>query len=288
MLVLLVGRHINTIIRYSSVKNAGTMNYINGILDFLKHGPRSRGGPTFSVVQNASGSSVDCRPWPRPDPDVRLRLSDNNTVRIFGYPNEEDLPRDMWIPLPGFGNIGPPLLYLRTVVPAYVNYIMGEGWRSWLRDDHHTSDAHIFHDGQVILRPSITKTIGQESREDLEALERYHCLRMRRCGAFALRSEVDIIQEETAWKRWPEYLFGWPASGGVWVLRDDPAEDLRVNLVPDFAMIDQMHCLFLLAYKAIMQQSGMNELCRILEEAGGQFYPSIEDCPEVKKLGLLY
>jgi hypothetical protein len=86
---------------------------------------------------------------------------------------------------------------------------------------------------------------------------------MRRCGAVAVRSEVDIIFEETGGEHRQKHLFGWPPSGGVWILRSYP--------------IDYLH-----------QQSDMDELCRLLKEAGGQFYSNIEDCPEVKKLKLLH
>jgi hypothetical protein len=109
---------------------------------------------------------------------------------------------------------------------------------------------------------------------------------MRRCGAVAVRSEVDIIFEETGGARWPDHLFGWPANGGVWILRDDPAEDLREDLIPETAMTDSMQARFLSASKAIREQSDMDELCRVLGEARGQFYTNIEDCPEVKKLKL--
>ena len=193
----------------------------------------------------------------------------------------------MSIPFVGMGNGGPPLLYLRSNIPAYVSYIMGEDWRSKLRDDHYTNDAKIFHDGEVILRPSTTTSPSEESQEDLEALERAHCLRMRRCGAVAVRSEIDIIFEETGYARWPDHLFGWPANGGVWILRDDPAEELRVNIMQKTARTEEIQDRFMLASKAIRQQSDMDELCRVLQEAGGQFYTNIEDCPEVNKLSLL-
>ena len=239
------------------------MNYFTGILSFLERGPRSNRGLTLPAVQNDTTSqSASCRGWSIPDPDVHLRLSDNRTVRIFGYPNEEDIPPEMEIPFVNIGNGGSPLLYLRGDIPAHVSYIMGEDWRSRLRDDHHTSNTHIFCDGEVILRPSTTTSPSQESQEDLEASERAHCLRMRRCGAVAVRSEVDIIFEETGGEHRPNHLFGWPASGGVWILRSCPIDHLR-------------------------QQSDMDELCRLLKEAGGQFYSNIEDCPEVKKLRLL-
>jgi hypothetical protein len=153
------------------------MNCFTGILSFLEHDPRSNRGRTLPAVENNTISqSASCHGWSRADPDVRLRLSDTKTVRVFGYPNEEDIPPEMEIPFVNMGNGGSPLLYLRDDVPAYVSYIMGEDWRSRLRDDHHTSNARIFHDGEVILQPSTTTSPSQESQEDLEASERAHCL----------------------------------------------------------------------------------------------------------------
>ena len=261
------------------------MNYIARILSFVEHGPRWNSGPTLSDVENGMTSS--CHGWSWPDPDVHLRVSDNTTVRIFGYPNQEAIPPEMWVPLPHFGNSGPPLLYLRGDVPAYVNYIMGEDWRSRLRGDYHTNNAHMFHDGEVILRPSTTTSSSQESQEDLEASERAHCLRMRRCGAVAVRSEVDVIFEETGGQKWLDHLFGWPAAGGVWILRSYPMETVRQDYILETTVMDQMSELVAFAREAIRQQSDMGGLCRVLKEAGAQFYSNIEDCTEVKKLRLL-
>lgn len=259
------------------------MEYIIAMLDFLKHGPRSNIGVTSADVENCP--STDCRPWSRPDHNFRLRVSDNKAVRIFGYPNREDIAPGTRIALQGFGNSGPPILYLRGDVPAYVSYIMGNDWRTRLRGDHYTNSAYIFHNGQVILQPSAANSPSQEPQEDLEALERYHCLRMRRCGAVGARSEVDIMFEETGMDRWLEHLFGWPTKGGVWILRSYSTEDLEENsgCTP---MMEEMNSRLLSASEAIKQQTDINELCSILKEAGGQFYSNIEDCLEVNKLGL--
>lgn len=232
------------------------MEHITGILNFLER------GLTSPPVQNdLTSQSADCRGWSVPDSEVRLRLSADGTIRVFGYPNKEDIPTAMEVPFVHMGNGGPPLLYLKGDVPAYVSYIMGEDWRSGLIHDHHTSNKRKFNDGKVILRRSSTPSTSQESQEDLEASERAHCLRMRRCGAVAVRSETDIIFEETGVDNRPYHVFGWPSKGGVWMLRSSP-EQLR-------------------------QQSDMDKLCQLLKEAGGQFYSNIEDCFEVKKLGLL-
>ena len=208
-------------------------------------------------------------------------------MRIFGYPNEEDLPPGMWIPLTNLGNGGPPLLYLRGDAPAYVSYIMGDNWRSRLREDHQTSDVHIFHDGEVILRPSATTLPLQESQEDFEASERAHCIRMRRCGAVAVRSETDVIFEETGAEALPYQLFGWPASSGVWILRSYPTEHSQQNTVLPATALDEMQERLALASEALRQQSDMEGVCRVLKNAGGHFYSRIENCPEVVKLRLL-
>ncbi|KAK4548581.1 hypothetical protein LTR36_009491 [Oleoguttula mirabilis] len=144
--------------------------------------PGLRGG----IGNRRPNQAADCRGWTRPDDAVRLRLSDDRIVRIFGHRAEDDLRLDqIQIPLRHFGNTGRPLLYMRGDVPAYVRYVMGDDWHCLLRLDHHTHEGRIFRDGEVILRPDATKggaaTDGNAGAAHVpveEENERAHSLRV--------------------------------------------------------------------------------------------------------------
>nr|POF17947.1 hypothetical protein CFP56_13358 [Quercus suber] len=222
-----------------------------------------------------------CPPWTRPEPGVRLRLTNDTTIRIFGFPRKGSIPSGMFIPFVNIGSNGPPLLHLRGRVPAHVNYIMGDDWRSQLRPDQ-ASETRIFHGGEVILRPTAP------GDEDLDAEEQAHCLRMLRCGAFVARAEPDIISIESHGPPELKQLFGWPANGGVWILRSLPIDFPRDGRSEQEELEAEAMMMHLdEVAEEIKQQADMEGVCRILEEAGGQFYEDMEKCPEVVKLGLL-
>ena len=231
---------------------------------------------------NASQRSASCSGWSKPDPLVRLRLSGNNTVRIFGFP-QQDLPDALEIPLENFGTSGyTPLLYLRADVPAHISYIMGSDWRDNLRDDHQTDSRRMWHDGEVILRPGAslprkTRNMELAPNEELASEEQAHCVRMLRCGAKAILSEVDSdVSERTicGLPDFPEQIFGWPSTGGVWILR---------KLSPDNPMPLVEYGEF---RRSLSEYTDMDALCRALQDAGGEYYEAIEDCPEAVQLGL--
>jgi hypothetical protein len=123
--------------------------------------------------------------------------------------------------------------------------------------------------GDVVLRPAFSgnsdDTCHSAADDDpaVQAEERAHSLRMRRCGAVAIFSENDIGDYETGWLYPPakhSYLFGWPKSGGVWVLRA-PLGDPR--------------------------QEDMEDVCRVLEESGAQFHVLTENYPEAVEFNLV-
>ncbi|KAF2716097.1 hypothetical protein K431DRAFT_350583 [Polychaeton citri CBS 116435] len=235
---------------------------------------------------NVSMTTASCRGWSGPDPAVRLRRQDNSVVRIFGFPEEGNLLPGFIVPPIGMGNGLEPMLHLRGAVPAYVDYIMGYDWQSRLRD-YQIADGHTFKNGKVILR--------EDGEDERGSDERNHCLRMRRCGAFGIRSEVDIILDETNGRFGPRhgYAFGWPAEGGVWVLRQLPAWADELDSAPigshleEDAAMDEMQQRFSIATSSFKEQDDMEGICRVIEEAGGRFYLNIGDCPEAVELGLL-
>lgn len=162
---------------------------------------------------------------------------------------------------------------------------MGNDWRSRLRDNHGATTGRGSQDWKVILRQE------DERRTD----EREHCLRMRRCGATGVRSEVDIIHTDGEGPRrgpCPDYqqIFGWPATGGVWILRG-LADELSLPPIPfgayDFAADDVIQERFWNAYRA----SGNNVIWKgfavSLNKPVEEFYPNIEDRFEAVHFRLL-
>lgn len=247
---------------------------------------------TTCVETKNKPATASCSGWSRPDPAVRLRLTDDNTARIFGFP-PDGLPTGVPRTLPHFGNSGPPLLYLRGDVQPYLEYVIGSDWREKPLDDHKTNDQHTYHDGKVILRPGASTNKGTVEAEATED-ERAHCVRMLRCGARGIRSEVDANSLDTiGWETPPKQIFGWPSSGGVWILRYPPFDKrtfmldaVRVNPETIGEYTRQEH-QYLQLEDSLSQYSDMDELCRALEGAGGEYYAAIEDCPEVVELELI-
>jgi hypothetical protein len=100
---------------------------------------------------------------------------------------------------------------------------------------------------------------------------------------------------------WPrEYLFGWPASGGVWVLRlwlsdsefeisagqyRTDEEIMEQNMAEGLRRVQEYEDNVVLVDR-VNQQEDMEDVCCVLKEAGARFYAVIEDCPEAVELNL--
>jgi hypothetical protein len=268
-------------------------------------------GQSHSTNDNEGNHSASCEGYgySLPDPAVRLRLSRTNdsVVRIFGHPPQEDYPEAMNYPGSTMGTEGPPFVhYLYNPGPACLKYVMGDNnWRSRLTSGHQSRLRFL--EGDVLLRPAFSgnsdDTCHSVADDDpaVEAEERAHSLRMRRCGAVAIFSENDIGDYETGWLYPPggrEYLFGWPKSGGVWVLRA-PSRDPRPETLVGVRQTQQESMdsnmvrakenrAFLAVAKSLKQQEDMEDVCRVLEESGAHFHALIEDCSEAAELNLVY
>ncbi|KAH8901915.1 hypothetical protein BR93DRAFT_932569 [Coniochaeta sp. PMI_546] len=102
-------------------------------------------------------------------------------------------------------------------------------------------------------RPSITdaKSVAEEAT---------HCKKMRQLGATYYHDTWEWI--DTKWDGGAEFLeIGWPAGGGVWVLRKSDIETSERGVA------------------AIYNALNMDERCEIIEELGGTFYADPKDCP---------
>lgn len=168
---------------------------------------------------------------------------------------------------------------------------MGNHWRDSLQSDYQTDPLHEYHDGEVIIRPSASpanKTAG----EDLGIEEVAHCVRMRCCGAIAFRSEIDAASSAIeGWRDPPRQIFGWPSTGGVWILRYPELEvhddiDLwrrHPEITRDFRRTIFQHDE---VRESLRQYTDMDDLSRALKSAGPKYYAAIADCPRVVKLVL--
>ncbi|KAM0709034.1 hypothetical protein Q7P35_003070 [Cladosporium inversicolor] len=204
-------------------------DYIASILGF-------QGQPNSTSIEQHHGSSrptppleASCQGYGPTPPRTNIRLQsdskNSDLVRIFGFPPQEDYPKSMQYSPPAFGQEGPYIHYLLGESTASVKYVMGDDWRSKLQSDPRDSPTNS-PQSQVVLRPSVKSSNTCDSRSSSKddptilAEERAHALRMRRCGAVAIAVEDDIDHFDTAQMNLArEYHFGWPASGGVWVLR---------------------------------------------------------------------
>lgn len=260
---------------------------------------------TRSTPSPASSHYVSCPGygWTVPDLAVRLQVMDDNNlkVRIFGYPPQEEFPESTRCPP---DEKGPYVQYLVSESPAMINYIMGDDWRSRLESDHWLRPNGVLRERLVIFRPSSTRnaTIDHsqtvlEENSDLEADERAHSLLMRRCGAVAMAAESEAYHWNSRSKiRAPDFFFGWPKDGGVWVLR--PSWSQPPPVFPDgYPETDEeimeenwkkaeRDRFYLDLALEVQRQDDMEDVCRVLEAAGAQFYKSIEDCPEAVERNL--
>jgi len=264
---------------------------------------------------SCEGYGVEYNKRTTPDRAVRLRVSstNDNVVRIFGYPPQEDYPESMQYPPPTYGpdetlesmqdpsstrgTDGTYIHYLLGDSPASVKYIMGDDWRSRLISDHPPQARAMLRSGDVVLRPTASGvhngSYHSAPDDDVatQAEERAHSLRMRRCGAVAICAEQDMSVRSS-----PQYLFGWPSGGGVWVSRPPSESWLEErsagNRRTAYEILDEKiryigeSNIFCGLAEKVKQQEYMEEVCRVLEEAGAQFYATIADCPEAVLLNL--
>lgn len=103
------------------------------------------------------------------------------------------------------------------------------------------------------------------SSRSIDVLEEdLFCEKMRKLGTVWWESEEDYTNMLMGARQWSPVesavvVYGWPSTGGVWVLRFEE----RWKLPRDFGKI----------HMALT----MDERCRVIEGYGGTFYPNPED-----------
>lgn len=239
---------------------------------------------TWWHKEDLSQAQSSCRARFRQiDPAIILQQYKDAPPKLFGYPPDGRFP-GLEVPHIGMANTGTPFLYLDGKIPAYVTYVMGDGWRSRLIPSTGDRDVH------VILRPNVEVPDQTNTFSEKE-----HCLRMRRCDAVAVRSTFDMAQSGTMdWgPRYPEQLFGWPERGGVWILRQHPLNSERSSVDwsanPEGQKVAELvarELQFKSVFAALRKEKDMERLCLILEASGAYFYERVDDCPEALRLEL--
>ncbi|EAW11010.1 uncharacterized protein ACLA_066460 [Aspergillus clavatus NRRL 1] len=105
-----------------------------------------------------------------------------------------------------------------------------------------------------------------KSDPDWQAKEEAHCDRLRRLGAEWWESLAHAYMEAFTGQSWDDENFtgvGWPATGGVWVLRTTLREAVEIGTA------------------RIRNAYNMEERCQSIEKLGGVFYQDPKDCPHL-------
>lgn len=168
-------------------------------------------------------------------------------------------------------------VYLKTIIPAMVAYVLGPTWRTEIGS------------GRILDMPTAMWTDADEVSLALRIL----------CAGGAVidlsdargSSEMEEVITHGEWieaEKRQKYLFGWPESGGVWVLR-----------LPEWARYDPFTWLpkqtgGLTRYydgsldcRPLKKLESIEEFCSALKELGAQYYDNADVSDEVKEFGLL-
>lgn len=209
--------------------------------------------------------------------DTFSQYSDYKAWGIFAYPKSKNPDTE---------------IYLYTPTPGLVSYVLGDGWEGRLG----TSNA-IYEDW-----PTCT--------EEETAL----ATRILRAGGAALdlsgvspEERYEVLHEavDREWSRFEKQrkcIFGWPATGGVWVLHLTPptitldteeGEEAIEEMMGLVAMEEQPEEALRvmteghLNLKKLRRAESMAEYCAELKALGGEFYEDPGASAEVRESGLL-
>ncbi len=168
-------------------------------------------------------------------------------------------------------------VYMKTSIPAMVTYVLGPTWKTelgsgWKLDMPTTlwTDAD-----EVSLALRILRVGGAVI--DLSDVR----------GGLEMGELETQIQWREAEKR-QKYLFGWPESGGVWVLGlPEWAERDPFESPPKPTGGLMRHYDGTLDCRPLKKLENMEEFCLVLTELGVQYYGNADVSNEVQEAALL-
>jgi hypothetical protein len=167
-------------------------------------------------------------------------------------------------------------VYLKTVIPAMVTYVLGPTWKTEIGPR------------RVLDMPPAMWT---------DADEVSLAFRIRRAGGAVINLcdargnlEMTELVTHSEWieaEKRQKYLFGWPKSGGVWVLGlSEWAERDPFEWPPKRTGALTRHYDGSLDCSPLKKLESMEEFCSALKELGAQYYDNANVSNEVREFGL--
>ncbi|KAL1610713.1 hypothetical protein SLS60_002383 [Paraconiothyrium brasiliense] len=202
-------------------------------------------------------------------------LTQNPKRRLYADHTPSAIVYHLWA-YPGARGLT-TIVYLKTIIPAMVAYVLGPTWKSEIGSET-TMDiptADVCDAEEVTLALRILRAGGavidlSDARGNLEMTE--------------VITHGEWIEAE---KR-QRYLFGWPKTGGVWVLsllewvERDPFE-----WPPRRTGALMRHYDGSLDCSPFKEIESMEEFCLVLKDLGAKYYDDVKVSDEVKEFGLL-
>jgi hypothetical protein len=203
---------------------------------------------------------------------TRLRVTTGEYYQLYAYPKPR--PQDS-------------IVQLKTQILAVVTYVLGSTWREDL------------HGRQMLPVPQVDWT--EDDEHDI-------ALRLLRSGGAIMDNGYSNGQwwifDDGFGSRWlpaeqqKKYIFGWPDSGGVWVLLLPPLLEKHIdgtdNLQDELEQMNDWdniaHTVFRdtdgsVHYGDLIKSATMEDLCNGLKDLGAVFYEEVKDSPEVLESG---
>jgi hypothetical protein len=205
---------------------------------------------------------------------VRLQTSSYPIAsQIYAYPSQR-----------------PPqtLIQLPTTIPAIVEYILDWTWREHLSELGTISVPRNWtNDDETALTLRVLRSDGA-IMDHSSALDSWWVF------------EDGFGERWLPGQRQQKYMFGWPTTGGVWVLRlpplleTDPHDDsILVREMEEYQQILRRDRSVYrrsdgsVSYGDLEESETMDELFRRLKEKGAMFYAEVGDSSGVIESGLL-
>lgn len=180
-------------------------------------------------------------------------------------------------------------VYMEASSPGLVSYVLGDDWETRVNEHNSIYDnqSTITEADEISLAERLLKPGG--AALELPAWYLDACVEER-------NRKWSCIREQR------EYLFGWPDTGGVWVLRLLPPT-VTGDTEEGMLAIEEMYDLVALGQESaeafrvmtqgpldlnvLVETKSMTDYCAALRELGATFYKNPKDSAEVARYRLL-